>query len=223
MDVTLFRRFLAQTQVLRAPERRLSTFGATHLQYHLVSPVDQLAGRTRLREGTVISQKPQILTADAFAERFQGFGPEAGEFGRWLASQYGDLLRALEYNFKNQDLAARVISENPETVCERLLKDLDARQQKDRAVIRCPDAAWSLALMKFTLDESARSFPVNVRDLERRGAFHPAGAAEGRRRREIEALFADAARDPAARQALGKKLRDYGLFEEYQDRFLSLF
>lgn len=223
MDASLFNRFLRQTQVLRAPAKPLATFGATRVQYHLISPVEDMADRTRLREGAVVSQKPLILTPEAFAERFEGFGPEAGEFGRWLTAQYKDLLRALEYNFKNQGLTARVIAEAPETVSDRLLKDLDARDQKDRTVIRCPDAAWSLALMKYTLDESARSFPANVRDLERRAAFDPEGPAAGRRRREIEALFEAAPRDPAARETLGKKLRDYGLMDEYQDRFLSLF
>ena len=42
-------------------------------------------------------------------------------------------------------------------------------------------------------------------------------------RREIEALFKDAERDRSAVEGLKRKLREYGLLEEYEDRFLGLF
>ena len=83
--------------------------------------------------------------------------------------------------------------------------------------------SWSLALMRFTLEQSARSFPTHVRDLDNHGLFEP-GSNEARRHRyEIERAFETARTDPEARQVLGSKLREYGLFEEYEDRFLSLF
>lgn len=215
--------FLRQTRVIRSPSRALSTFGATVIPYHLVSPVEDLENKTRLRQGTVRSQKPQILTAESLSQRFEGFGDEAREFGQWLSSSYGELLRALEYNFKNEGSGARVVSEKPRAVAERIAAELDGSGRRDQAVILCPDAAWSLALMRLSLDETAKSFPVNVRDLERRGMFDPAGREESRRRREIEALFSSSGSSPAAREALGRKLREYGLFAEYEDRFLGLF
>jgi len=216
-------RLLARTKILRAPRHRLSTFGATRIEYHVVSDVEGMRSRARLREGTVVSSRPQILTPDAFKERFEGFGDDSAEFARWVSSAYRDLLRALEYNFRNQGLAARVLNEAPRVVAERIAADFDARGASDQAVILCPDAAWSLALMKFTMDEAARSFPVNVRDFERRGMFEADRGEGGRRRREIEALFRDARQDKAAVPALKKKLDDYGLFPEYEDRFLALF
>ena len=223
MNASLIASYLRQTQILRAPKTTLATFGATQIEYHLVSPVEDLQGKTRLREGKIVSLKPKILTAESFAERFEGFGPEAKEFAQYINTSYRDLLRALEYNFKNDGFAAHVISENPADVADHIKKDLDSRDARDQAVIRCPDAAWSLALMKFTLDESARSFPTHVRDLERRGLFDPGAKAADRNRREIEALFARAASDKAVLKTLGQKLRDYGLFEEYEDRYLSFF
>ncbi|MFA6002768.1 MAG: hypothetical protein WC881_01735 [Elusimicrobiota bacterium] len=223
MDAPLFQDLLKRIEIVRAPGRALSTFGATRLTYHLISPIDELKDRTRLRRGTVLSEKPKILTPDAFKERFQGFGRGAKEFAQWLTPAYQDLLRALEYNFKNQDLRTRVVSGTPQEVAERVKADLDRQGAQDQAVIRCPDAAWSLALMKFTLDHTARSFPVQVRDLDRRGLFDPAGKEADRRRREVESLLAAARTDHSGVQALGRKLREYGLFEEYEDRFLSLF
>ncbi len=223
MDPALIQSYLKQTRIVRAPKRLLTAFGATTLHYHLVSPVEDMKDRTRLREGKVLSEKPRILTPESLAERFEGFGEEARQFAQWLAGAYPDLLRALEYHFKNQGFATRVISDGEQEVAARIAADLDSREVKDQAVIRCPDAAWSLALMKFTLDESARSFPTHVRDLERRGLFDPAGKLQDRRRREIERLFEAAPSDPEALMILGRKLKDYGLFAEYEDRFLRLF
>ncbi|MBI4375266.1 MAG: hypothetical protein HY549_02330 [Elusimicrobia bacterium] len=223
MDASLIQSFLRQTEILRTPRSVLSTFGATNIEYHLVSPVEDLKNKTRLREGKVLSEKPKILTAESFFERFEGFGDEAKEFAQWLTGSYRDLLRALEYNFKNQGFATRVISESPQSVARRILAELDSEEAGNKAVIWCPDSAWSLALMKFTLDQSARSFPTHVRDLERRGLFDPAARQDDRRKREIESLFAAAADDPSARERLGRVLREYGLFAEYEDRFLGLF
>ena len=214
---------LAQIEVLHAPKRRLATFGATRVDYRLISDADGAAGRTRLREGAVLSERPKIITPDAFRERFAGFGDDAAGFSRWAEGAYRDLLRALEYNFRNQDLSVRVISRDPRDVAASVLAELEARDAPDRAVIRCPDAAWSLALMKFTLDEAARSFPGHVRDLERRGLFSADRGEGDRRRREIEALFESARLDRSLVDVLGRKLRDYGLFAEYEDRFLGLF
>jgi len=216
---------LASIQILREPKHQLATFGATRIDYHLISAIDELPDRTRLREGTVVSQRPQILTPDAFKERFEGFGDddEAAEFARWISTSYRDLLRGLEYNFRNQGAAARVVSQDPRLVTERMLADFDARAVTDRAVIRCPDGAWPLALMKFTLDAAERSFPGHVRDLERRDMFSPDGGEGARRRREVEALFDSARRDRSVMDALERKLREHGLFKEYEDRFLSLF
>lgn len=223
MDSETIRKLMGQVKVLRAPSHALATFGATRLTYHLVSPVDGLGDRTRLRRGTVLSEKPRIITPEAFAERFKGFGRQSEEFAQWLTPMYRDLLRALEYNFKNQDLKTRVVSGSPQAVAERIMKDLEGREVRDETVMSCPDGAWGLALMKFTLDHAARSFPEQVRDLERRGLFDPEGKEADRRRREVEKLFDAARRDRAAVEVLGRKLREYGLFEEYEDRFLAFF
>src|SRR5579872_779303 len=223
MDPKIIEKHLRQTKVVRAPKRALSTFGATRISYHLVSPVEDLKDKTRLREGEVVSERPKILTADAFAERFQGFGDDAREFAQWLTSSYRELLRALEYNFRNQGFKTRVLSESTAAVLDRMTSELDEREAGSDAVILCPDGAWSLALMKFTLDESARSFPTHVRDLERRGLFDAPRKEQARRRREIEAMFSTAASDRGVIEALSRKLREYGLFEEYEDRYLSLF
>lgn len=223
MDPALIRKFLQQIQLVRQPKKLLSTFGATRIQYNLVSRVDELEHKTRLRRGWVVSERPKILTPEALRDRFEGFGEDAKEFSDWINSQYRDLLRALEYRFRNEGLSTQVLSQEPLATAARIREDMDSRDVAQGAVIVCPDAAWSLALMRFTLEEAARSFPVNVRDLDVHGMFEP-GSNEARRRRdEIEALFGRARADAGARTLLGSKLREYGLFEEYEDRYLALY
>jgi hypothetical protein len=223
MDAETFRKLLKETRLLRGPKRLLETFGATRIEYHLVSPVEDLPDKTRLREGWVVSERPKILTPQTLRERFEGFGEEAQELSDRLCGEYGGLLRALEYRFKNSDFKTRVLGEKPADTAKRIEDELDERGGAGAALILCPDAAWSLALMKFTLDEASRSFPSHVRRIEGRGLFDADGGAGRRRRAEVEDLFAAAASDPSARSSLGQKLRRYGLFDDYEDRFLSLF
>ena len=223
MNKGTIERLLKQTDVICQPRHALSTFGATSIDYYLVSPVEEMQDRTRLRHGQVLSEKPKILTPESWGERFSGFGDEAKEFSDWISGQYGAALRALEYNFKNRDMNTQVISEAPPAVTGRIRQEIEAERAGFKALIACPDAAWPLALMKFSLDETIRSFPVNVRDLDRRGLFNPDEARETQRRREIESLFTDAAQDRSKLDVLGRKLHEYGLFSEYEGRFLSFF
>jgi hypothetical protein len=223
MDAEAIGRLMHDIRLIRKPKKLLSTFGSTRIQYHLLSPVDGLPDKARLREGWVVSERPKVLTAEALRDRFEGFGEHSDEFARWLSNEYRELLRALEYRFKNQDLTVRVLSQDPHALALKIRSDVDSRDVPQAAVIECPDSAWSLALMRFTLDEAARSFPTNVRDLDLRGMFDPDEKEAKRRRALVESLFEDARRDPESRRRLGATLREFGLFEEYEDRFLSLF
>ena len=171
MDPKLIARYLRETRLLRPPKRLLSTFGATRIEYHMVSPVEGMPSKTRLREGLVVSERPKVLTREALRERFEGFGDDAAEFRRYLDERYADVLRALEYRFKNDGLRSTVVASAPEETSARIIADVDAREVPQAAVIATPDAAWSLALMSFTLEEAKRSFPTNVQDLDRRGLF----------------------------------------------------
>ncbi len=223
MKPELIRKFLKETRLLRPPKKLLSTFGATRIEYHLVSPVEDLPDKTRLREGWVVSERPKILTLESLRERFDGFGEDAGEFSEFLGSEYRGLLRGLEYRFLNKDFKTSVIAKKPHQTALSIRDDMNARDVARAAVIECPDAAWSLALMRFTLDEAARSFGTNVKDLENHGLFEPGSNEARRRSNEIERLFDSAQKNPEAREALGAKLREYGLFQEFEDRFLALY
>lgn len=208
---------LRRTQVLRGPQRRLAAFGDTRIRYHLLSTVEDLEDRTRLREGIVVSERPKILTPDHLRERFEGFDEEARAFGDWLLKAYGDEVRALEYKFKNQPQGAQVLGSKPAELADRIQRSL--ADVPDAAVVLCPDAGWQIALMKMLLDESRQAFPGHVRQMEARGLFR---TPDEKRRDEIEALFKRVADDRSLLGLLASKLGEYGLFAEYEDRFFAL-
>ena len=53
MDRKTIEKYLSETHVVRPPKHLLSTFGATRIEYHLVSPLAGTPAKTRLREGLV--------------------------------------------------------------------------------------------------------------------------------------------------------------------------
>ena len=76
--------------------------------------------------------------------------------------------------------------------------------------------------MKFIVEETLLSFQSNVQELSERGYFENSGRIENNRTREIKNLFKKATKDKSLISILGKKLKDYGLFEQYQDDFFQL-
>lgn len=215
-------KILKSTHILRPSRKRLATFGSTKTDYHLVSAIEGMKNRCRLREGIVLAEKPSIITPETFKERFQGFGPDKEEFAQILSALYQDILRGIEYKFKNEPGPVRILNENYKAVGEKIKADLDSRDVIHAAVIACPDAGWQLSLMKFIVKEIQQSFPHHAREMEEHDMFNPAGRMERKKRYEIETLFQKAGADRSKLSELGKKLKEYGLFEQYEDRFFSL-
>lgn len=217
-----FTEILRRTRVLMIPEQRIATFGDRAIEYSLCSPAGARDASCRLRQGAVTCRKPKILSAQAMLERFRGFGRDAARFQRWLEDHDEEKLRALEYAFHNELESTRLLKRPPLEVAESIRREARERGAKRAAVLVCPNEGWNLALMKFILDETWRSLGDNVRELEEHGLFDPGAAAVNAQRAEIEALFQQAAKDPARVKRLGRRLQELGLFADYEDRFYRL-
>lgn len=216
------RDIMDQTVVLRFPRRRLATFGDSEIQYHLVTPHPELPARSFLRVGRVSALRPQILTPESFTRHFEGFGEEGDGFERLLRDHFSDSFRGLEYVFQNKPDTMEERRRDAQGLARSLQQDLDDRDALRVAVIQGPVWGWPLSLMKFMLEETGRSFPSNVRELDERGLFDPAGLALRRQRVEIERLFRAAEGSPERLKELAAALKARGLFEEHQDRFFNL-
>jgi hypothetical protein len=139
-----------------------------------------------------------------------------------MISHYGEALRGLEYQFHNEPLATRVELATPDQISKDLSQQFEMEGTYRKALIRGTEKHWPLSIMKFIVEETMASFAHNVQELNDRGFFDGEKRVEQNQRREITHLFTAAQNDKRAVALLGKKLKEYGLFEEYQDAFFRL-
>ncbi len=213
---------LRQARILKPPKHALATFGTTTLSYVLLSPIPNEPNVCRLREGSVVAQRPQIITPDVFRQRFEGFGEDMDAYRELMERAYGEGLRSLEYTFRNDLSNTSLEHTTPAEMIERTRNQMEKENAPRKALLEGPDQAWGLAVMKFIVETSMRSFQGNVRELEERGLFDPEGRAQAATKREIEKRFAQAQSDPSAVSRLGEYLHQSGYFKEYEDRFFAL-
>lgn len=217
-----FQEILKQTKIIKKPKRRLATFGQTRINYFFISEVKGFKDRSRLREGIVIAEKPDIITPETLRDRFQGFGKEARQFTRWLIEEYGDSFQGLTYSFKNKFKSSHIEHSSVKDLADRITSRLEKEEIYHSVVMNGPDLAWHVALMKFIVDECMASFVSNVRELDEHGFFDTPEKLEKDRVGEIESLFDRAAKNRKLIPLLGSKLQQYDLFKHYEDRFFRL-
>ena len=86
------------------------------------------------------------------------------------------------------------------------------------------DDHWEVSLLKFINEVVQRSLPHNARDMARRGLLQASSNnVPNAVRVELESEFRAAAGSRGKARELGEKLRSYGLFDEYEDRFFDLY
>jgi hypothetical protein len=90
------------------------------------------------------------------------------------------------------------------------------------AVVVGVDQPWEVCLLKLMVDSVQQSAPGHVSELRRRGIRAEEDRARVELREELELAFAAAARDPSRLDALAARLKDAGVFDDYQDRFFAL-
>lgn len=212
------------TEVVVMPTSRLETFGATNLRYHLVSELMDTVDRIRVREGVIQSKRPQIITPTYYeSENLQGFGEEARQYLDWLR-QHAQDIRILQYGFVVQktELNEHLVTGPMAEVLERVKQDVKQKNDPMAAVIHGVDQPWDVCLLKLMVDMIRHSAPANFSELQRRHMLDNVNGVPRAVREEIEEAFLKASRDPSLVKLLGNKLRKYGLFEEYEDRFFAL-
>ena len=110
------------TEIVIMPRSNLETFGVTNLHYHMVSELMDSVDRIRVREGSIESGRPQIITPAYYeTELLEGFGQEAQQYVDWLRKHAKDL-HILQYGFKLQkwELKETVVGGKIEEVTEQV-------------------------------------------------------------------------------------------------------
>ncbi len=215
------------TVILRAPKQSLYTFGITNIYYYLVtepvySEFVNNVSETVVREGRVIAQKPRIVTPYYLAS-LDGFSPEARRYFKILMDTFGSDSRGLFYTYRNEPKELNIVSDNIQTVIEKLNSRIDEKGDPLSAIIKGQDDLWDVSLIKFIYELTRSSLHDNLNQLNSRGLLDadsrgiPVDARE-----RIEELFRKTRRGEIALSELKDEIDRWGLFDEYEDRFYEL-
>ena len=228
IDDERIREAIRHTEILRPPKRSLATFGTTNIYYYLVTEpayaeLVKSATETVIREGRVIAERPKIVTP-YYLSQLEGFSSDAKRYFDTLIKSYGPNAPGLFYTYKNEPKELTIVSDSLLSVVDRLNDDIDKRGDPLTSIIRGQDELWDVSLMKFIYEMTRSSLPNNLLQMETRGLLDvdssgiPADA-----RVRIEELFNMVSKGELEPSELKKELDRWGLFEEYEDRFFTIF
>ena len=228
IDDERIREAVKQTEILRPPKRSLATFGTTNVYYYLVtepaySELVKSVAETVIREGRVIAERPKIVTP-YYLSHLEGFSSEAKKYFDMLINTQGANAPGLFYSYKNEPKELNIVSDNLLSVVDKLNTDIDKRGDPLTSIIRGQDELWDVSLMKFIYEMTRSSLPDNVMQMEARGLLDiDSSGIPGDTRIRIEELFSLVSKGELEPSELKKELDRWGLFEEYEDRFFTLF
>jgi hypothetical protein len=216
------------TEILRPPKRSLATFGTTNVYYYLVTEpayadLLEAASETVVREGRVIAERPRIVTP-YYLSHLEGFSSEAKKYFEALINTHGPNAPGLFYTYKNEPKELNIVSDNLRAVVDKINSDIDKRGDPLASIIRGQDELWDVSLMKFIYEMTRNSLPDNLMQMGRRGLLDtdsrgiPADV-----RIRIEKLFESAHKGDIEPRELKDELDRWGVFDDYEDRFLALF
>ncbi len=228
IDDERIRDAVKHTEILRAPKQSLYTFGTTNIYYYLVtkpaySELIKNITETVVREGRVIAERPRIVTP-YYLSRLEGFSSEASKYFEALMKEHGSNIRGLFYTYKNEPKELTIVSENLLSVVDKLNAEIDKRGDPLAAIIKGADELWDVSLMKFISEVTSSSLQDNLRQMGSRGLLNidAAGIPLDARVR-IDELFEKVMKGESEPGDLKDELDRWGLFEEYEDRFFSIF
>lgn len=208
------------TEVLRAPMQSLATFGTTNVYYYLVTELAEWVNV--VREGRVIAARPKIVTP-SYLINLEGFSSQARKFIEIMAERYPHE-PGIFYTYKNEPGEMNIVSERIDAVINKINRLIDDRRDPLTAIIKGVETLWDVSLLKFTFELTTSSVQANVAEMDKRGLLRldSSGVPQDARNR-IEELLEKTKQDLSYSPELVVELRRWGLFHEYQDRFLSLF
>jgi hypothetical protein len=216
------------TEILRTPKQSLYTFGMTTISYYLVTQPaytedNAQAVETVVREGKVIAERPRIVTP-YYLSHLEGFGAEARKYFEALAAEFGVGLAGIYYTYKNEPKEMNIVAESLRAVVEKINTQIDERGDNLAAIIRGEDTLWDVSLLKFIFELTRRSVGDNVNQMGQRGLLNmDASGLPMDARLSIDEMFRQVARGEREPRELKDELDRWHVFEEYQDRFLTLF
>ncbi len=219
---------LRHTEILRLPRQSLATFGTTNIGYYLVTkPVytelTKDVNETVVREGRVIAERPRIVTP-YYLSQLEGFSTDAKIYFDKLIKTYGPKVSGLFYTYRNEPKGLTIVAGDLMSVVDKINSEIDRRGDPLVTVIKGQDELWDVSLMKFIYEITRSSMRDNLLQLSSRGLLDmDAGGVPMDARVRIEELFKKLSQGEIEPRELRDELERWDLFDEYQDRFFSIF
>jgi len=216
------------TEILRLPKQSLATFGTTNIYYYLVTKpayaeLIKNVTETVVREGRVIAERPRIVTP-YYLSRLEGFSSEAKRYFDMLMRTHGPNTPGLLYSYRNEPKELSIVSEDLLSVVDKLNTEIDKRADPLASIIKGEDELWDVSLLKFIYEMTKSSLRDNLLQLGARGLLDTdASGVPVDARIRIDELFRWVSRGELEPRELKEELDRWGLFEEYEDRFLAIF
>jgi len=216
------------TEILRLPKQSLATFGTTNIYYYLVTKpayaeLIKNVTETVVREGRVIAERPRIVTP-YYLSQLEGFSSDAKRYFDMLIRTHGPNTPGLLYSYRNEPKELTIVSEDLLSVVDKLNTEIDKRADPLASIIKGEDELWDVSLLKFIYEMTKSSLRDNLLQLGARGLLDTdASGVPVDARIRIDELFRWVSRGELEPRELKEELDRWGLFEEYEDRFLAIF
>ncbi len=234
-------RALEATEIHHFPEKYLSTSEKTRLHYFVLTEPAYLeiypeeGPETRIREGWITWEKPRLITP-GYLLQADGFSDEAREALRMLAGEHPDMASIFyKMNYAQQIDEVRTMPQDIGETAARLEEEQSEADSFLTAIVSGLEELWDVSLMKFIQEYVMESAQENqVPEMESRGYLRrdEEGPPQVTRtleglpiaaRDEIEKLFEKVEAGEAPPSELKKELDRWGVYKQYEDRFLELF
>jgi len=159
------------TRLVLPPQRRLETFGTTMVNYYLVTEDMDSAALSRVREGRIEAEKPQILAPQHFSRLLvEGFGEKAEAYAAFVsenAHRFAFLKHG--FRFRKNEIRSYEVHDSVEAVLGRVSDEVKAKDDAMSAVVAGVEDGWEVCLLKFMIDLIHTSAPWQVEEMRRRG------------------------------------------------------
>ncbi len=233
---------MEKTEILLQPKKLLATYESTTVKYYILTTPFYLEfeGRSQdsetiVREGRITWQKPKLI-APHYVMRTEGFSEEAKKAFMMVAGENSDIAMMLyKLRFIKDYDHMDIISSPLDQVKQKIVDDIESRQDPFSAVIKGIDEFWDVSLTKFIYELMVNSaYNAQLPDFSssrmlstnQHGFSVLAKDYDGIpliAKREIENLFILYKKGAIDAKHLKEEIDGWGLFDHYQDRFLGLF
>jgi hypothetical protein len=175
-----------------------------------------------VRDGKVIAERPKIVTP-AYLVNVEGFSEQAKRYISMMAQEH-PYESGIFYRYKNAPGGMNVVSEPIKQVIDKLSSQLEEQHNPLSTIIKGVEELWDVSLLMFIYELTTKSVRTNMAEFDRRGFLDTdtSGVPQGARD-YIEELFEQVSHNLSRAPELVIELNRWGLFPEYQDRFLALF